>query len=313
MLLSCSGDDQITQSEPEVVRDGFAEFINPTNTDPEIDVINENFHYAIFNELENERGELLIFLGGTMSRTSGTAVFSEFAANRGFHVINLAYPNLTPILVCRDESDTDCALKFRKEIFEGFEESDYVNVDPANSIKNRIQKLLMHLAGIDPQGKWEQYVSSGQIVWSKILVGGHSQGAGHAAFIANQLSIKRSLMFAGPNDWSDFHQESANWLSSNVQTALDKQYAFLHLRDEVSDFKIQEQSLMALGFEFVFDSDNSMPPFEMNNALFTDKEPDNHGGFGAPFHGSVVNDGFTPFENGQPVHSDVWEYMLGVN
>lgn len=313
MLFSCNSDDQpTTVKENEIERENFAEFISPAETDSEIDVINDNFHYAIFNELENERGDLLIFLGGTMSRTTGTTIFSEFTANRGFHVINLAYPNLTPVRVCSDEIDEDCALKYRKEIFEGIEGSDFVSVDANNSIENRIQKLLLYLVEIDPQGKWEQYLNINQIVWNKILIAGHSQGAGHAAFIGKQKNVKRALMFAGPNDFSDFYNAPSNWLASNSQTPLENKFVFLHLRDEAAGFETQEQCLIDMGFSSLFNVDNSSSPYLMNNALFTDAEPDNQGAFGAPFHGSVVNDRFTPFANGQPLHSEVWEHMLGI-
>jgi len=310
LSFSCSNNDQITDTETETQRENFSEFVNPVDTDSQIDLINENFHYVVFNELDNARNELVVFLGGTMSKTSGTTIFSKFTANKGFHVINLAYPNLIPVKVCNQEVDIDCALKYRKEIFQGITGSEFISVNFNNSIENRLQKLLSHLKSIDPKGNWQQYLEDGQILWNKILIAGHSQGAGHAAFIANQKKVKRVLMFAGPNDYRGM---PANWLSSLSKTPLTNYYAFLHLRDEVSSFNIQEQCLMELGFTTIFNTDESLKPFEMNNALFTNKEVGNQDGFGKTFHGSVVTDRTTPLEGGQPEHSDVWSYLLGVN
>lgn len=312
MFFSCNSDDRIVEPETEIIRENFAEFINPNITDPQIEIINENFHYAVFNELENERNELMVFLGGTISRTSGTSIFSEFAADKGFHVINLAYPNLVPVSQCSNETDIDCASNFRKEVFLGIEGSDLVTIDSNNSIANRLQKLLIYLTETDSNGNWQQYLGNNEIIWNKIVIAGHSQGAGHAAFIANQRNVKRVIMFAGPNDFSDFFNMPANWLSSSSVTPLNNYFAFLHLRDDIINFNIQEQCLMALGFNTIFNVDGSSSPFELNNALFTDKEP-SQDGFGGPFHSSVVTDRFTPFENGQPSHSDVWSYLLGTN
>lgn len=313
MFLYCIGNDQSVESKTD--RKNFAEFISPNDTDSQIDVINRNFHYVMFNEVENGRSELMVFLGGTMSRTSGTSVFSAFAANRGFHVINLAYPNRVPVSRCSNKADMDCALKYRKEIFSGVDDSDLVDVDVNNSIENRLQKLLRYLIDADPKGSWQQFLKDDKILWNKIVVAGHSQGAGHAAFIGTQKNVKRVLMFSGPNDFSRFYDAPANWLSLPGQTPLENYYAFLHLRDETLGFDVQKQCLRALGFDIMFNVDENSGPFGMNNVFFTNKKPDNQRRFrfGAPFHGSVVNDRFTPFVNGQPVHSNVWKYMLGVN
>ena len=312
ILFSCREDDQIPEAVDDPVRDNLAAFIDPTETDPGIDLINDNLHYALFNAVENGRGELLLFLGGTLSRSSGTSIFSEFVASKGFHVINLAYPNLTPVRDCADQTDQDCALKYRREVFQGIEGSELVSVNTNNSIENRIEKLLLHLIQVDPQGGWEQYLTDGEISWNKILVSGHSQGAGHAAFIANQRSVKRALMFAGPNDWSDFYQKPANWLAAPGQTSSSNQYAFLHLRDEATSFDIQIQCLLNMGLSDTSDVDGSSPPFENKNVLFTDEAPEISVGFGAPFHGSVVNDRFTPLQRGQTITASVWLYMLGL-
>jgi hypothetical protein len=37
-------------------------------------------------------------------------------------------------------------------------------------------------------------------VWSRIILAGHSQGAGHAAFAAQLVSMHRVVLFSGPND-----------------------------------------------------------------------------------------------------------------
>ena len=110
LVFSCSSNDEDENTNPENNRESFAEFISPADTDSKIKTLNNNFHYAIFNESDNkQRNELLVFLGGTFSKTSGTSIFSEFAAEKSFHVINLAYPNSVPAQNCSDKADENCA------------------------------------------------------------------------------------------------------------------------------------------------------------------------------------------------------------
>jgi predicted esterase len=54
-----------------------------------------------------------------------------------------------------------------------------------------------------PFESWAQYLATpDSIDWSNIIVGGHSQGAGHAAYLAKFNSVNRVLLFSGPNDYS---------------------------------------------------------------------------------------------------------------
>lgn len=313
MFFSCQSEKIITEANLENDRANFDEFVNPNITDPQIDIINQNFHYALFYKLEDEREELLVHLGGTFSKTSGTTIFSKFAAKKGFHVINLAYPNLNNVTQCNTETDINCALNFRNEVFLGINDSNLVNVNTSNAISNRLYKLIVYLTEVDPQGNWQQYINSSGINWSKIIISGHSQGAGHAAYIAKLKPIKRALLFAGPNDYSIRYNQPANWLSFTSLTPITKYYAFLHLSDEVVNFNIQEQCLNSLGFNTIFNTNQSIYPFEFNNALFTNKTPQQNNEIGAPYHGSLITDRFTPLNNGTPQHASIWDYMLGVN
>ncbi len=67
--------------------------------------------------------------------------------------------------------------------------------------------------------------------WSKIILAGHSQGAGHAAYIAMMIPVpvRRVLMFSGPEDYNSTAQNpktdpakrnSVPWLSQSSSTPL---------------------------------------------------------------------------------------------
>ena len=93
--------------------------------------------------------------------------------------------------------------------------SDVVDVDGLNSIYTRILKTLEYLTDNYPDHNWGQYLQrSGGIEWSKIIIGGHSQGSGHAAYIAQKFLVDRVLMFSGPNDYSNYYSDTAPWVSN---------------------------------------------------------------------------------------------------
>jgi pimeloyl-ACP methyl ester carboxylesterase len=68
-------------------------------------------------------------------------------------------------------------------------------------------------------------------VWSRIAVAGHSQGAGHAAYIAKKYEVDRVLMFSGPQDYFDDLAQPAAWEKQPGATAPSRFFAFLNLHD----------------------------------------------------------------------------------
>jgi len=241
--FSCKKDN----STSGTTRTDFTQTISPNLTDPLVQTINGNDHYVSFLSSVTPRNQLVVFFGGTNSTTDRLHLFCDFAASKGFHVINLAYPNTVAAEACSNSSDMDCATKFRAEIAFGIDGSPLVSVNYANSIENRLKKLLEYLVQKDPTGLWQQYLQNGTIVWNKLILSGHSQGAGHAAYIAKLKNVNRVIMFSGPNDFSNVANAPFNWLSSSSVTPSANYYAFFHLRDDANPFAEQKQNLMHLG------------------------------------------------------------------
>src|SRR5207248_8177784 len=73
-------------------------------------------------------------------------------------------------------------------------------VNRANSLENRILKLLAYLQNRYPNEGWGNYVERGAPKWSSIVVSGHSQGGGHAALTARNNVVARVAMFSAPTD-----------------------------------------------------------------------------------------------------------------
>src|SRR5690606_30886884 len=85
-----------------------------------------------------------------------------------------------------------------------------VNVTPANSVVNRLIKLVGHLTVRFPLADWSQFedLSGGECVespqyggceldWTKVVALGHSQGAGVALYLGKQFPLARVGMLSG--------------------------------------------------------------------------------------------------------------------
>ena len=74
-------------------------------------------------------------------------------------------------------------------------------VKPKNSINFRLVKLFEYLDDMDPSQGWSKLIKGGtEPNWKKITVIGHSQGAGHVAYLAQKKKLMGASMISGPKD-----------------------------------------------------------------------------------------------------------------
>jgi hypothetical protein len=188
-------------------------------------------HYALSPEKTN--GLLLITLGGTNSLPKDMLDFAEEGAKLGYQSLGIDYVNGPPdgsiSTGCRESKDPDCFDKFRREVVRGDPVSPLVKVSKEDSVEFRITSLLRYLAKKDPK-KWGKFLLSDEVDWSKIVIAGHSQGSGHAAFLAKAHALKGVVLLAGPQDaFAD--GRTASWLKAPSRTPSDRFYSFLHKKD----------------------------------------------------------------------------------
>lgn len=149
----------------------------------------------------------------------------------GYVVINLAYPNVEPLRrMCGD--DGDCYERVRWQIISGERPpapwTDRSRVVPPEDIDSRLRALVDALAA---SGR-ELPSALRPIDWSRLRVGGHSQGAGHAALIARRRAVARVCMLAGPTDTSA-GLVPASWIGGSWATPLADRRLVIHRGDEL--------------------------------------------------------------------------------
>jgi hypothetical protein len=232
----------------------------------------------------------------------------------GFHVINLNYPNDEAVrdLCGAPNTDLDCYAKVRLEIKDGTDRTSLVNVNRANSIENRLIKLLIYLQTLFPNDNWAQFLGGNSAIqWSKIVVAGHSQGGGHAGIIGRFHPVSRAIMLAAM-DFNGVTGMPANWIArpetTPNATAADRFFGFSHMRDDSVNFTILTTRIWTAygmnNYGAVVNVDNAAPPYNNTHSLTTNFDCANT-------HGCIVVDAFTPIgTNGIAVFRPVWEYLL---
>lgn len=283
--------------------------VSVTATDPAIATSFGSNHYAYVNTSVTQRGRLFLFLGSTESEPQFYTRIETAAANEGFHSLGLAFPNgPSPVnLACSGNADPDCTGKIREETFTGTDVSPHIDVNVANSIQNRLLKVLINLRDTYPSEGWDRYVSGSTINWGLIRVSGLSQGGGLAGYIArHKASVDRACFFSSPADWDSLNNQPAAWVRSGTSlTPASRIYGFNHEKDPVVSLSHirevwQEFGLDAFGAPA--DVDSSGPNYNNSHELTTSL-----GGV-LSAHTSTAADLNTPLVNGVPVYLDAWRY-----
>ena len=206
-------------------------------------------HFVAYRTDPDQRnGKALLFLGGSAGPAGGYQDITEHAASLGFDAIDLAYPN-TQILGVSCKNNGSCFENARGETIFGRNvvhdaqvgrgwQSNIVNISAANSVVGRTVGLLDHLQTGD--GRWGDYLVDDPTSpyatphhnagvrpdWSRIVVSGHSQGGGNAAFLGVQVPVARVALFSAPND--NVNGTPASWITRPSRTPLANYWGLRH-------------------------------------------------------------------------------------
>lgn len=238
-------------------------------------------------------------------------------AARGFHSIGLTYPNDEAVgTICASSLRPDCPGEVRREIITGGDTSPLVSISQQNSITGRLVALLTYMHSNYPNEGWGQYLVGGAPNWSVITLAGHSQGAGHAAYMGKLHVLDRIAMFSGPGDTGNGNGLPAQWIALPNATPAARQYGFTHQQDELVPLMLIEFNWNQIGlgaFGASISVDRNAGTFGERRQLTTNiaipvspLAPST-----APAHGSTVVDVVTPLTSlGEPIYLPVWNYMV---
>ena len=134
----------------------------------------------------------------------------------------------------------------------------YHQVNISECIAQRLIRLLTYLHFQNPEKGWDKYLTTiteeeaistpsdsiilqgeksfiATVNWSKIILSGHSQGAGHAAYIAKNRIVGRVVLFSGPQEGlcdGFFKADEQHWLHEKIATPKHCWFAMKHAKEE---------------------------------------------------------------------------------
>ncbi|MEP9358064.1 hypothetical protein [Sphingomonas sp. KR3-1] len=254
------------------------------------------------------KGRLALFITGTNSTEVKEQEIGEAGARRGYHAITIAYPNWNAVAVlCTGVLDDECTAKVREEILTGVDLSDRIAVAPQDALEPRLQKLLAYLAATYPAEGWGSFLAGGAVNWPLVSAIGHSQGAGHVAYLAKRHALYRAVMLSGVADVTATGQ-TAPWLSRANVTPAASQYGFSHTADMTVPIAIADASWRAIGlaaFGALTTTDGAAVPFGGSHRLTTSLPAVG----GTNIHLSMADDDKMPRNaDGTPAYAPVWDF-----
>jgi hypothetical protein len=295
-----------------------------------------------------DKALLYLFLPATSAKPSDYTLIQQEAVDLGYHVIGLAYPNVDAVVgICNPTSTYSerqaCYLNVRQQTVGGIpRDTTYTHVSDANTIYNRLTKLLVYMGENYPDEGWGGFLDeTGSPKWSRIVVAGHSQGGGNAALIGKLNLVARVVMISSPPDGCFDHDGlpgslpgctdpngtplvGAQWTSPGgfglpSLTPADRYYGLAHQ----SEFAITPMranwgrlGLAALGPAVSPDPPNA-PPYTCTHMLLTDLPAPGLPGIALSLqnHRLTARDDYTPKNptTGLPILRDAWRYISAVS
>jgi hypothetical protein len=247
---------------------------------------------------------LFVFLPGSYGQPRFVRYVTNTAADLGFHAVGLAYDNSDALMnICAGAGDAQaCQFDTRREAITGMDVSSYIAVSPANSIVNRLVKLLQYLDSQSPAMGWSRYLeNSTSPDWSKITFAGHSQGAGTSQILGALYPVHRVVKFAG-----GVYLSAATYPPFRFTTSA-QYFSFTHTDDSLfNGIQALDRLTLTLDtFGAVTSVDTASPPYGGTHMLSTSANSSNA-------HGAVASDTSLAFDaNGAPIYDTAWKYLFG--
>lgn len=292
--LTCKKSEE---SSPQIASALARLSVSSTDPDIQFQAETEHLYYDCSPSCADDQ-TLFVFFPGSDGSPDNFQKLIQSIGETGIRAIALAYQNNGSLnSLCG--TDDACYTAARRDRVLGAIASPYVQ-SVADGIHNRLLKALKALG-------WSQFYSGDSLLYSSMIFGGFSQGAGMAAWAAKKEELKRVCLFAGP--WDHLTGTTpASWILEASATASSRYYGFTHYDDSlpggVQYLNLNWQQLgMGTGSEIPLYS-------QLSGQRLTSKDTDVR--CVADAHGCSVTDAATPLNSdGTPRYETAWRYLCG--
>jgi len=286
-------------------------------------------------------GLLQVYLPGTTDSPELSSCLINSIAKTGLNTIGLSHAFLSSgdkfrnAKCARFESTEEVVNCLEEQHKDGIFGGDYgarygywLEVDYQDSIVGRLVFLLEYLTVNYPESDFGQFLTYGpktKLQWSKIQFIGHSQGAGHAAYLAQINKLYGAILLSGPqDDCIDCPADTKYWIDYPYKTKSIT--GFAHGNETFFDLIADNWVRMAKAAHFstwgkdleptdVQDiGDGHNQTFNVCDVpLKTYVEPLNTSLCGDPEHCSTSLDDSTPFQSNDggelPLYDLIWREL----
>ncbi len=292
--------------------DGLASWaVLPSSTDACITQrLDSHFVYRAPNVPQT--GRLFVFLPGTGAVARDYRLILAQAARGGYHAMGISYPNDAAVFTLCATAAGTCHGEARLELLTGQPVSAVVNVDRANSIENRVIRLVRFMQTTEPAGNWGQFlVGDSAVAWSKVSIAGHSQGGGHALFIAQRYVVLRATAYASFGDAQSGGSGVAPWVTRPYATPMSRVFGLISTFDEIVPPATTLAVWSAIGMgAMLVDVDITEMPYGTAQRFITAAPPINTRFTLSPNHNVVAADFNTPrLSSSVPAFAGVWRAL----
>ena len=293
--------------------------VDPLATDASINDVDlpnadgaPRLHVAAIDPDAAPRNRLFLFFPGTGASPTQYQIITRLASRVGYDALALVYDSSPSVRdLTKNDADPTLPERIRRERLFGEPLVDNIFVDRPNSIENRAIRALEFLQAQRPSERWDDYLTTDLagnvgIDWSRVVVSGHSQGAGHSAYLAKQFDLAGIVMFAGPGDFVP-QQGPAPWLFEPNVTPADRMFAFTHVDDATAQGFFSTQRILGLEAFGLRQNVDGLPRAALSSHMLSSEFP-----VARPdAHGAVVVDDRIPIDaSGSPVYLAAWTYLL---
>ena len=247
----------------------------------------------IFAPATPPTAELVVYLPGTADTPEGAALLMSTVARQGYRVISLMYDDEPSVVqACPQTPDPSCSADFREKRIFGDGPKTVIDNPVNEAIVTRLVDLIHYLDKAHPADKWGAYLGAdGQPNWSRIVIGGLSQGAGMAAYIAQRKPVARVVLFSSPWDYQGkiSAMKLAPWISGASVTPPSRWFAEYNADEDTA-------SLIALAYQALHIPAANQRVFKLPLRPGVPATADN------PYHGDTQNN---------PAYAADWQFLFG--
>lgn len=273
----------------------------------------------------------VVFLPGTGGNASNFHKgFLSSLSLRNYHVISLSYLSTSYSVsqmnyLCGDRSlngnvDTNtCLHELHSSVVHGTQFSSIWGIHASDSISYRLLLTIQELNKLDISWSTFLNVSSDGVVslnWERIVISGHSQGAGHAGYLAATTRTYGALMISGIQDCCSY----SIFVNSNIyswKTPLSRLSILYHGHEDLRGIIEANTAQLLPGISPIeFISNSILLPNQMQSTskyYYVKISPQESCSSSRPEHSSTALDDCSPLDSSQVtgyLYQSLWQYLV---